>query len=351
MSQKLYRALVASLALSLSAFAQNQSHQPNPVQGTPDFSIAVNAPLVTLDVRVVSKEGVFIPGLRQQNFRVLEDGVPQTITSFSQAPAPITAAILVECPKGEFIYEFAHNSLVDSYAFAQVVRTEDWISLITYDLQEHTLQDSTRNKQAVAASISTVRPGMVTSQETNLFDALYNTLDRLQASEGRKYIILVSTGRDTSSKRTLNQVLKKVQASRDVVIYSISTGQALRNYLGSRGGLRALCPISDFECARILSEGENHMQLFARISGGKFYRPVFAGRMKDAFLDIGNSVRNQYVVAYHPTNRAQDGSLRRIKVELTDDRGGSLRMGDNKGREVKYEVVTREGYTAIQQEH
>ena len=66
------------------------------------------------------------------------------------------------------------------------------------------------------------------SQETNLFDALYETLDRLEDMEGRKYIILISSGRDTFSKHTLDQICKKVQASKDIAIYTVSTGEALR---------------------------------------------------------------------------------------------------------------------------
>jgi hypothetical protein len=66
------------------------------------------------------------------------------------------------------------------------------------------------------------------SSETNLFDALYDTIDRLETVEGRKYIILIASGRDTFSKRTLDQILKKVKASKDIAIYAIGTGQALR---------------------------------------------------------------------------------------------------------------------------
>ncbi|HEV2965234.1 MAG TPA: VWA domain-containing protein, partial [Candidatus Angelobacter sp.] len=69
---------------------------PKKIEGMPETSIRVNVPLVTIDVGVLSKDGMFIPGLKKENFRVLEDGVPQTITDFSQIQAPITAVLLVE---------------------------------------------------------------------------------------------------------------------------------------------------------------------------------------------------------------------------------------------------------------
>lgn len=326
-----------------------ESPKPKPVQGMPDFSISVKVPLVTIDVGVLTKEGMFIPGLRQGNFRVLEDGVPQTISSFNQIQAPITAVMLVEFANNDFLYGFSYDSLVASYIFAQTLKKEDWIALITYDIRSRIVQDFTQDKQAIMASVSMIHPGMAMSQETNLFDALYDTLDRLEGVEGRKYIILVSSGRDTFSKRTLDQILKKVQAAKDISIYAVGTGQALRNYLESRGALRYLCPITDFSCSTTFAQADNQMQTFAKMTGGRFYRPLFQASFKDAFLDIGNTIRNQYSIAYHPTNRTQDGSFRKIKVELVDGNGQPLKMRDEKGKDVKYQIIAREGYKAKQE--
>lgn len=328
---------------------KEQVPKPKPVEGMPNFSISVNVPVVTLDVGVMTKDGMFIPGLRQGNFRVLEDGVPQNIASFNQTQGPITAVILTEFANNDYWYQFAYESLVGSYYFAQTLKKEDWIALITYDIRERILQDFTQDKQAIQASISMIRPGMAMSSETNLFDALYDVLDRLEGVEGRKYIILISTGRDTFSKHTLDQLLKKVQASKDIAIYSISTGQAFRNYLEANGMMRYLCPITDFSCSTTFAQADNQMKTFAKMTGGRAYAPMFEASFKDAFLDISNTIRNQYSISYHPTNRAQDGSYRKIKVELVDPAGQPLKMRDQKGKEVKYQIVSREGYKAKQQ--
>src|SRR5262249_44121723 len=211
---------------------------PQKIEGMPQFSLRVSSQLVTVDVGVLTKQGVFVPGLKKEHFRVLEDNVPQTISSFNQTEAPITAVILSEFANNDYFYRFAYDSLVASYTFTQTLKKDDWIALITYDLKEHILQDFTQDKRAIQASMRMMQPGMAMSAETNLFDALYDTIDRLETVEGRKYIILISTGRDTFSKKTLDQVLKKVQGSKDIAIYSISTGQALRNYLESHGAMR-----------------------------------------------------------------------------------------------------------------
>jgi VWFA-related protein len=324
--------------------------EPQKVEGMPSFSMRVSVPLVTLDVGVLTKDGMFVPGLKKENFRVLEDGVPQNVTSFNQTEAPITAVMLVEFANNDFFYAFAYDSLVASYTFAQTLKKDDWIAMITYDMRPRILQDFTQDKRAIMASVSMVQPGMAMSSETNLFDALYDTIDRLEGVEGRKYIILVSSGRDTFSKKNLDQALKKVQTSKDIAIYAISTGAYLRNWAESHGAMRYLCPITDFSCTTTYAQADNQMKTFARMTGGRYYQPLFQASFKDAFLDIANTIRHQYTVAYHPTNRAQDGSYRKIKVELiAPGTEIPLKMKDEKGKDVKYQIVSREGYKAKQE--
>jgi len=323
---------------------------PQKIEGMPNFSFRVSVPLVTLDVGVLTKDGMFVPGLKKENFRVLEDNVPQSVTSFNQTQAPITAVMLVEFANNDIFYAFAYDSLVASYTFAQTLKKDDWIALITYDLRPHIVQDFTQDKQAIMGSMRSIQPGMAMSAETNLFDALYDTIDRLEGVEGRKYIILVSSGRDTFSRRNLDQILKKVQGAKDIAIYSISTGAALRNYLEARGAMRYLCPITDFSCSTTFAQADNQMKTFAKMTGGRFYQPLFQASFKDAFADIANTIRNQYTLAYHPTNKAQDGSYRKIKVELVaPGTEVPLKMKDEKGRDVKYAIVSREGYKAKQE--
>ena len=319
---------------------------PQKVEGMPQFSLRVSSQLVNVDVGVLTKQGVFVPGLKKEYFRVLEDNVPQTISNFNQTEAPITAVILSEFANNDYFYSFAYDSLVASYTFTQTLKKDDWIALITYDMKEHILQDFTQDKRAIQASMRMMQPGMAMSSETNLFDALYDTIDRLETVEGRKYIILISTGRDTFSKKTLDQVLKKVQGSKDIAIYAISTGQALRNYLESRGAMRILCPITDFSCTTTYAQADNQLKSFAKMTGGRYYAPLFQASFRDAFVDIAQTIRNQYSLAYHPTNGAQDGSFRKIKVELVGPNGQPLVMKDEKGHEVKYSIIAREGYRA-----
>ena len=326
---------------------------PQKIEGMPSFSMRVSAALVTLDVGVVTNQGMFVPGLKKEYFRVLEDNVPQTVTSFNQTQAPITAVMLVEFANNDFWGAFETDSIVASAYFTQTLKKEDWIAMITYDIRPHIVADFTQDKREIMEGTRNLIPGLSMSAETNLFDALYDTLDRLETVEGRKYIILVGTGRDTFSKHTLDQMLKKIHNSKDIAIYSIGTGQALRNWAESRGLSRYLCKTtlvtSRDTCDIEYKQADNQMRSFARMTGGKAYFPLFEASFRDAFADIGQTIRNQYSLAYHPTNGAQDGTFRKIKVELVGPDGTPLKMRDEKGKEVKYQVIARDGYTAKRQ--
>jgi VWFA-related protein len=318
---------------------------PKKVEGMPEFSIKVNVPLVTIDVSVQTKDGEFVPGLKKEYFKVLEDGVPQEITNFGQSQAPITAVMLVEF--ANTFAGFARDSIYASYTFTQTLKKEDWVALISYDIRPHILTDFTQNKREILGGLSTLTIAM--SSETNLFDALYDTIDRVEQLEGRKYIILVASGRDTFSKRTYDQILKRIQATKDIVIYSVGTGQALRQYAESHGLMRYLCGITSFSCTTEFLQFDNQMKTFAKLTGGKAYFPLFEGQFKEIFADVGDKVRNQYSISYHPTNRNEDGSMRKVKIELIDDKGGPLRMLNEKHKDVKYQLVYRESYKAKQQ--
>lgn len=318
---------------------------PPKVEGMPEFSLRVNVPLVTLDVGVLSKDGMFIPGLKQENFRVLEDGVPQKVSGFNQVQAPITAVMLVEFSKN--FYQFEYDALYGSYVFASTLKKEDWIALVSYDIRPHMLSDFTQDKRNIYDGLRSMQIPM--SGEMNLFDALYDTLDRLEGVEGRKYIVLISSGRDTFSKKTLDQIIKKVQTSKDIAIYSISTGQALRNYAETHGLMQYLCGITSFSCSTEFAQADNQLKSFSKMTGGKYYQPLFQASFRDVFADIAQTIRNQYSLAYHPTNPKQDGSYRKLKVELVGSDGKPLTLKDEKGHTIKYTIVAREGYKARQE--
>jgi VWFA-related protein len=317
--------------------------KPKKIEGMPDYSIHVDVPLVTVPVMVTTKNGQFISNLKKENFKVLEDGVPQTISDFKIEQAPITAVMLIEF--ASTTYPLLVDALRASYIFASTLKKDDWVAAIDYDMRPEILVDFTQDKNAVMAGLNSLRmPGF---SETNLFDSLYDTLDRMDRIEGHKYIILISTGIDTFSKLNLNQITQKVKTTHDVTIFPISIGWLLREYCETHGCTGMSHGMSSLHMGSIdWLQADNQLQTFAKLTGGRFYQPRFEGDMVDAFKDISGDIRNQYTIAYRPTNAKLDGTYRKLKVEVVADNGGPLKVQDQKHKDVKYEVIARDGYTA-----
>jgi len=313
--------------------------KPKKIEGMPDYSLRVDVPLVNLDVLVTTKSGQFIPGLHKENFKVLEDGVEQKITNFNQSEAPITAVLLIEFAATN--YNYMYDALNASYTFASGLKKDDWVAVVSYDMKPQILVDFTQDKRSILGALNTLRiPGF---SERNLFDALFDTLDRVDRIEGKKYVILISSGRDTFSKLNLDQILKKVKSTKDTTIYAVSIGRALREWYEAHGYTGAFGETTDW------LQADNQMNTFARLTGGRAYFPRFEGELPEIFNSIAADIRNQYTLAYHPTNAKLDGTYRKLKVELQAPDGGPLKVRDQKGKDVKYIVYTREGYTAKHQ--
>jgi VWFA-related protein len=296
------------------------------------YSLRVDVPLVSLDVSVIlDKNHQFVPGLKSGNFLVLEDGVEQKVDSVRITQTPITAVMLLEFAANSwYVINDMRNA---SIAFFGSLHPDDYVAVMTYDLQTHILSDFTNNKQIIAESLNSLTfPGF---SDTDMFDALYETLDRVSRIEGRKYIILIGTGRDTFSKLTLDKMLAKIKATPNVTIFTIGTG-ALINEMGAGGGMREMNYL----------QAQNQLKTFASMTGGISFSPLFQGELPDDFAQINNSIRNQYLLTYRPTNSANDGSYRKIKVILVDNEGQPLQMADEKGKPLKYSVIARDGYNA-----
>jgi VWFA-related protein len=296
------------------------------------YSMRVDVPIVSLNVGVLlDKTHQFVPGLKPDNFLVVEDGVEQQVQSLRMTKTPITAVLLLEFASTS--WPFIRDMQNASASFFRSLQPDDYVAVVTYDLRTHILTDFTNNKEIIAEALqSLVIPGF---SETNEFDALYETLDRVSRIDGRKYIILISSGRDTMSHLTLDQMMAKIKATPNVTIFTISTGGMVRE-MSSGAGMRNMEYL----------QADNEMRTFAQMTGGMSFQPVFQGELPDIFAQINESIRNQYVLTYRPTNAKNDGSYRKVKVYLVDNEGKPLKMQDEKGRPLKYSVVTRDGYRA-----
>jgi len=287
--------------------------------------------IVTLDVAVIGPNGQFIPQIPPGNFRLLEDNVPQQIRKVDMSPAPLTIALVVEFSnRYQQLYSwtwFVTQQMV--WTFANSLKPEDYCAVIAYDMRPEILTDFTMDKMKIQQALQRLQ--IPAWHETNMFDAVTETAERMSAIEGRKAILLITTGIDTFSKITYDQARKKLQEA-GVPVYSVSL-------TGMQQEMMTNVPIG-------MLQANNELNTFARETGGRAFFPKFEAEYRGVFGDIRQALGNQYVITYSSSNRAHDGTFRKIKVELVDPSGHPLPIKDQKGKPVKYSILTKSGYKA-----
>lgn len=308
-----------------------------PAQQAPQsgVSIAVEVPVVTLNVVATTQRGDILTGLKKENFRLTDNGVPQTITNFGPTDAPITMVLLLENSSRGWGGLFAlYAKYWSQYLFPQL-KQQDWVALETFDMKTRIEVDFTQNKMEVVDGINRLYfPGF---SESNVFDALLDTVDKLKDVQGKKSIVLLASGVDTFSKHNLDQTIKQLRQT-DVTIFCIGLGRVFQNTVDP-GGQSSMLELN-------LLQAQNQLKTFAHETGGQAWFPQFEGEMSGVFQDVTAFLRHQYSISYTPTSGAKDGKFHKVKIELVQPDGNPLVITDQKGKKQKYVVYAREGYQA-----
>src|SRR3954468_1277959 len=306
---------------------------------TPSATFTVNVDTVTLDVAVMDNKGHFIPGIPSGNFRVLEDNVPQRVQAVTAGEAPLTIAMVIEFSnKFQRLYGRTwYQTLELAWGFASTLKPEDYVAVIAYDIRPEILSDFTTERAKTQEALH--RLTIPAFSEANLYDALTDTADRMSAIEGRKAILLITSGIDTFSKITYDQTRKKLQEA-GVPVYSIGLMQMQRDMADAYGGLNGPQRLE-------FLQADNELRTFAKETGGAAYFPKFQGEYNQIFQMLHQALRNQYVLTYQPSNTKHDGAYRKLKVELINPATNEpLPVKDEKGKPIKYQIVAKSGYKA-----
>jgi VWFA-related protein len=303
----------------------------------PTFQADTN--LVNVEVAVLDSRGNFIPNIPKDNFLIMEDNVPQKVVNFGPSEAPMTVCMVIEFSNlyQQYWTESWYQTLSAAYGFLETLRPEDWVAVVAYDLRTEILSDFSQDKRKAHEAMQRLR--IAAYSESNLYDALHDTIDRMKEVEGRKAIVLIASGIDTFSKLTFDKIRQIVQTG-GVTIYGVGLMQALREWYDARGYMG---PIERMD----FLQADNQMRTFAKESGGVAFFPRFYGEFPSIFQQISVSLRNQYILSYQPTNPTRDGKFRKIKVQLVDPKNSKeLRIVDQKGKNIKYQILAKAGYTA-----
>src|SRR4051812_42301327 len=229
------------------------------VSGAPEFK--VDTSVVNVDVAVLDNKGVFIPNIPQGNFRILEDNVPQQISNFAKGEAPMTVCMVIEFSNlfQQYYTESWFQTLQASYGFLETLKPEDYVAVVAYDIRPEILSDFSTDKRKAQEGMQRLR--IAAFSESNLYDALTDTAERMKDLEGRKAIVLVSSGLDTFSKLTFDKT-RKILQNASVPIYAIGLMQALREWYDARGYMGSIQRL-DF------LQADNQMRTFAKETGGQ----------------------------------------------------------------------------------
>ncbi|HEY6270932.1 MAG TPA: VWA domain-containing protein [Terriglobales bacterium] len=301
------------LLLCVMALAQAQrpsapgAGQPQQ-KPTPGYRVTVR--LVNVFTTVTDGHGAPVAGLNRDDFRVLEDGIPQTISVFDrESELPLSIVLAVDTSLStmrDFKLEvssarkFAHSIVrpVDHLAVFQVTENIDQLTSFTPKLGE------------IDRGIDRLRVGAGTS----LYDGIFLSSEALIDREGRKVLVLITDGGDTTSKADYQSALRRAQQA-EAIVYSIIVVPVAADAGRNTGGEHALMTIS-------------------KDTGGKYYYAEGIAELDEAFHKISEELRTQYLIGYYPNRQVSDSPFRRIQIEV---------VGKDPAR-AQYQVRHRAGY-------
>ena len=310
--------------------ASQEQDSQTPAQAAPDspYTLEIDPTLVSVDVLVTDEDGRVLGGLKQGNFRIFDEGNAREISKFDPTNTPITIVMLMEYSSSSYNY-FANKAAVWGAGFLNHLEPQDWVALVTYDIKSKVQADFTHNLAQVRDTLTHL--GFPGFRDANVYDAVIETLENLEKVHGRKAILLLSTGTNSFSSSSLDDVLNQLKRS-DATIFTV--GLAEEEYVRYGG--------ADITYA----QSRSFLNTVAERSGGMAFFPRFQGALPDVFRTVSTFLRNEYTLSFSPPKASRDGKYHRLRVEVVGQDGKPLKVTDAKGRLRKIKVYARAGYTA-----
>lgn len=294
---------------------------PKPIEDTTadtEEEVKVETTLVTIPVSVFDRNGLYIPNLRQSDFRIYEDGKEQEIAYFGTSEKPFTVILLLDTsPSTEYKIDEIRSAAV---AFVDQLKPQDRVMVIEFDANVHVLTEATSDRQLIYKGIRRADFGGGTS----LYEAVdFSLKKRLNAIEGRKAIVLFTDGVDTTSSRgraTYDSTLALAEES-DSLIFPIYYNTYFDNRgLGGGGGWPGTIvfgPPPRGTTSEDYALGRRYLEELADYTGGRVFRPESTpGGLTAAFEGIAEELRRQYQIGYTPAEDGKPGQRKQIKVRV-----------------------------------
>jgi len=272
---------------------------PNVQQKGNDYTINVDVNMVVLHATVLDKKGRMVNDLKQDDFRVFEDGVVQRLSVFSHADIPVTMGIVIDDSGSMREKRPAVNT--SAVTFVKTSNPQDQVFVVNFNDVYYldTPGDFANNIEDLKSALDKIdsRGG------TALYDAVYASLDHLKLGHhDKKTLLVITDGEDNASRYTFDELMAKAQKS-NAVIYTIGL-------LGSEdsGGLFKVHGGEARRAAKVLEK-------IAEATGGQAYFPKSLDEVESTCQQIAHDIRNQYTLAYYPTNTKKDGTFRNVRID------------------------------------
>lgn len=290
-------------------------------------AIQVTVARVNVGVVVTDSHGNFVEGLERSAFHVFDNGVEQPITDFAPIEEPGEVLFLVEAGPAAYFQQdanlYAANDMLEGLS------PGDRVAVARYTDAPVLLLNYTTDKGAAQAALQSIRFNLGFA-DLNLSSSLYTVLDWLQVIPGKKTIVLISTGVDTSPSMAVSALQSRLQVG-DVRVLCISTSGPLRN--GKQGSKTKIQQTQDAFAA-----ADQRLRWIADSTGGRAYFPMNAKALKETYGEIAQIVRHEYSLAFAPPK--PDGTVHQIDVTVDSE---STR---GKPKEMGYRVDHRRAYQA-----
>ncbi len=313
------------------------------------YKLKVNVDVVNVEVIVTDSRGGFVEGLKQEDFRVLDNGAEQPLTNFAPVKSPAQVLVLIET--GPAVYLLHREHLGAAYALLEGLAADDRIALGSYDQFARLTMNFTTDKNALAGAIGALHYSLGMAQ-LNLFDSLSATLDWLALLPGKKAIVLLSTGLDTSGPGHFQALLEKLRAS-DVVVLPVALGGELRGPADKpakksskreKGSDAKSPPLPRAGDAGNLSfeEADRALEAIAEATGGHAYFPRGAAEFGGVYLLIAATLRHQYSLGFKLP--ARDARFHKLEVQVVDSPGDVPTRSESRVQAARATPAIRSAY-------
>lgn len=317
--------------------SRNPDVRPTP---TPDIDdenevIKVETNLVTMPVSVLDRDGRFISGLQQRDFKIFENGVEQKVDYFQSVEQPFTVVLLLDVSPST---QFQINEIQDAaITFVNQLRRDDRVMVIAFDQNVHVLSPVTNNRYQLQNAIRQARFG----DGTGLYEAVDYVIDQqLSQIRGRKAVVLFTDGVDTTSRRASYQSTISSTEEVDALFYTIrydtstdlnggggypqgpprrGSGRiSIGDVLGAilMGGNVNIGGAPGGATSREYEMGRQYLEALATNSGGRMFDAQSMTNLDAAFSGIAEELRRQYSLGYYPEKVGQLGERKQIKIRV-----------------------------------